>query len=231
MRRNQKRFIDSHQHYLLKLKNLYTPYFVAYQGAVEECELHVSDPHPKKRLREDALRELHESSEIFKPLWVKDVLYKMKKDEWAKPGKYPRMIGDLGVAASLQGFRVTDYLKIAESYESTYHNGIKSEFVKSPSQAKLRQVFSQLIQPDARGYFCYFSDDSCFSITINYRTYMYNIDISSCDSSHTTSLFQALCDITPDVAQADMRALVDQLRLPIRIVSSSNPKNKVILKT
>lgn len=229
LKSRQASFIEKNQDFLLRLNSLYSSYFVYYLGMEEECHLHYDDPHVKKRIRVDAYNELLDSKTLFKPLWVRHVLYKLKKDEWARPNKYARMIGDLGVAASLQGFRVTDFMKVAEANEPTVTNGIESQFIKAPNQLVLRQVFEKLIDPPLRGYFCYFSDDSCFSIRVNNVVYRFNIDISSCDASHTPSLFQALRDITPNVAAGDMQRLIDQLKLPIKIRSVSNPKNTVLL--
>jgi len=231
MKLRQASFIKKNKDFLLRLKTLYSSYFVYYLGMEEECHLHYDDPHIKKRIRVDAYKELLDSKTLFKPLWVRHVLYKLKKDEWAKPNKYGRMIGDLGVAASLQGFRVLDFMKVAEANEPTVTNDIESQFVKAPNQSVMRQVFKKLINPPLRGYFCYFSDDSCFSIRVNKVVYRFNVDIASCDASHTPSLFQALKDITPDVASDDIQRLIDQLKLPIKIRSVSNPKNTVLLKS
>jgi hypothetical protein len=231
LKRRQTSFIEKNKDFLLRLKTLYSSYFEYYLGMEEECHLHYGDPHIKRRIRIEAYNELLDSKALFHPLWVKQVVYKLKKDEWAKPNKYARMIGDLGVAASLQGFRVIDFMKVAEANEPIVVNGIETQFIKAPQQAVLREVFAKLINPPLRGYFCYFSDDSCFSVRVNKVVYRFNLDISSCDASHTPSLFQALRDTTPDVASNDMQRLIDQMKLPIKIRSVSNPKNTVLLKS
>lgn len=231
LKNNQQLFVENNQNFFEKLRLLYTSYFESYLGMEEECRQHYDDPHAKRTIRIEAFKELNDSSEIFKPLWVRKVLYKLKKDEFAKLDKYGRLIGDLGVGASLQGFRVTDFMKVAEAYEPLLENGIRIQFIKSPEQAALRSVFEFLQNPPERGYFCYFSDDSCFCIRINGIVYKFNIDISSCDSSHTHPVFKALIDSTPFIAQADMSALVDQLKLPIKIKSINNPHTSVYLTT
>lgn len=227
----QQKYCDESTLFLTKLRKSYEPYFHYYTNAEQEARDHHDDPHPKKIIRMQAMDELIQTSKIFETNWTDHVLYKMKKDEWAKPGKYPRMIGDLGVHASLAGFRVTDFLKVAESYEPTIENEIEIQFIKSPQQNVLRDTFSKLLNPPLRGYFCYFSDDSCFSIKVGNAIYTFNIDISSCDASHTRAIFNALVEVTPDVAKTDIQTLVKQLETPILLRSVANPKNQVLLAT
>lgn len=228
--RRQERFILRNQNFFAHLRDIYTKHLDDYLGAREECILHHDDPHAKRMLRIRGYENLLGCGTLFTRAWVKKVTYKMKKNEWAKFGKYARMIGDLGVEASLAGFRITNFLKNAEVAEEIQLNGIDVQFVKSPSQPVLRRVFANLIKPARRGYFCYFSDDSCFSIRIGGKVYFYNIDISSCDASHGPHMFQALIDSTPVVGALDMADLVEQLKCPIRIYSRDDRKHRVLLQ-
>jgi hypothetical protein len=130
------------------------------------------------------------------------------------------MIGDLGVAASLQGFRLIEVLKQGMAKEDIQYGDMRMHFCKAPNTVELTAIFKNLLSPPVgcKYYFCYFSDDSCLSIRMDdgsVRTY--NLDISGCDGSHTEALFRALVTITPEVAQADTQAIVDQCKLPIAI--------------
>lgn len=223
----QKRFIGNHADLLDKIRGIYSPYFVGWQGAEEECRQHYDDPHPKRDLRIQAYNELvHGNSQsyrdpnLFSRLWLRKVIYKMKKNEFAKPGKPPRMIGDLGVAASLQGFRLTEVLKQAMAKEDLQIGNMRAHFCKAPTTEELIAVFKNLLDPPigCKYYFAYFSDDSCLSVRQADGTVRtFNLDISGCDASHTGAIFQALVDITPEIAQDDMQVLVDQCKLPIII--------------
>lgn len=228
---NQRIFIEEHQWFLHRLREMYVPHLHDYLGAEEECVLHHADPHSKKQPRVEAYTNLLHTTTLFTRKWVSEVVYKMKKNEWAKFGKYARMIGDLGVEASLHGFRLTGFLKEAQYNRDLIINGVNIVFVKSPSQRGLRSVFNQLINPPARGYFCYFSDDSCFSIRIHGHVYTFNLDISSCDASHTRYLFEALLAMTPLNALSDMENLIEQLRCPIRIYSCDDRRKSVLIKS
>jgi len=139
---NQAAFINTHQSFLDKLRNSYSPYFDDYKGAELEALEHHADPHIKRILRIQAYRELVEQALATddSSLWVKSVLWKLKKNEWAKPGKKPRSIGDLGVAAFLLGFRVTSFLKGAQSEEVIDVNGGSMVFCKSPDPFELSDI-------------------------------------------------------------------------------------------
>lgn len=227
----QRQFVRRHLSTVRKYSAAYAPHFENYTDTVEEARLHHADPHVKKALRVQAHRELVETGTINKRLWLKKVLYKMKKDEIAKPGKIPRMIGDLGVAASLQGFRLTKYLKDAMASEVIHIHQGAIQFCPTPSPDALATVFQKLIDPPGRFYFVYFSDDACLSVrgpTGRVRTY--NLDISKCDASHTEHIWMALREMLPERVVPDYDILVDQLKLPIEIRDVNAPYRSVILR-
>jgi hypothetical protein len=141
------------------------------------------------------------------------------------------MIGDLGCPASLQGFRITNATKTAMFEEPLNIGGGRIEFCKVPTPSALVSVFEKLINPPGRFFFAYFSDDSCLS----YRTktgevLRFNVDISSCDASHTSSLFDAYVNIHPPQYQKDARKLVQQCEQAITITNLFNKKEKVTLQ-
>jgi len=230
---NQFDFFLKHRGLFERLRARYAPYLEDYSGAEEEAERHHDDPHAKRLLRIQAWRELKIENRSTCPsdLWVRTVLWKMKKNEWAKPRKKPRMIGDLGVSASLRGFRLTELLKQAQSSCSIEYLGGEIFFCKTPDPFVLETVFRKLIDPPGRFYFVYFSDDSCLSIRCGARVDWYNLDISSCDSSHGPSVFETLINLmSTDQCVHDMERLVAQCQAPLRVVSCADRRNFVKLK-
>lgn len=196
----------------------------------EEIEDHYKDPHPKALLRRQAFEEMGANGEWSRRLFLKSVWYKLKREEIAKPGKYPRAIGDLGVAASLQGFRATELLKESMANNDVQVNGGTIRFVKTPDPTVLQDVFEKLINPPGKFYFVYFSDDSCYSIRRDDgRVDVYNVDISSCDSSHTEALFEALYEVAPFAVRDTIRRLIEQCQLPMRL-QSIDREHTVLLK-
>jgi len=227
LRQNQRDFIAAKVSFFEQLRCLYEPFFDGYDGRVVEMINHHADPHPKKKLREQAFSEIQDANSAEERIYIKKVKYKMKPDDIARFGKYGRMIGDLGVAASLQGFRITEMLKLAQSSTPVDVGTGEMVFVKSANSDVLRNQFQHLsTRSDGKFHFTYHSDDSV------YRTrdgIAYNIDIASCDASHTNELFDALLLVVPDIWKDDLRILCDQCRLPIEI-TSRNGKQRVLLR-
>lgn len=147
------------------------------------------------------------------------MIWKMKRDEWAKPGKRPRMIADLGVSASLVGFRLLEMLKLAQSENDLNINGYTVHFCKSPQTSELSNVFKNLHNPPGKGYFVYFSDDACFARRVNGVVERYNLDISSCDSSHTEGIFNLLYQCIPPRFHSQLKILIDQCTSPLSLSS------------
>lgn len=125
-------------------------------------------------------------------LWHRDVTGEVKPGEWAKWGKYPRLFVSLGVSSIFAAGFLIDGIKkcfgsvvLDEQYEA--------QFVKSPQKEVLQDVFTKLIFGCKTLYMAYFSDDSCVAIrTSDGKLYSCNMDISSCDCSHTGKLFYLL---------------------------------------
>lgn len=231
---NQETWFANNVQIIDTLRNKYSRHFELFKGSESECREHYIDPHPKKALREKAFKELEEQNLLTAPrdLWVKSVWWKLKKAEYAKPGKKPRGICDLGVSASLRGAWLTNALKVAQSEEVLELEGGRFAFCKSPDPFELEKHFDKLINLEGRFYFVYFSDDSCLSIRDEQgRIHLYNLDISSCDASHGPSLFAALINLMPtEELRRDMTILVDQCKLPLRIHSCVNKKRVVFLR-
>jgi hypothetical protein len=233
LRAAQRVFIKNHYKIIHQLRDMYTPFFKEYSSSEVEMYLHYADPHQKRALRIQAHDELLETGRSADPddIWLWSVWWKLKCREWARPGKYPRAICDLGVAASLRGFVLTSVLKKAQDETEIDFNGGTAVFCKSPDPHQMAKHFRLLHNPPGKFYFVYFSDDSCLAIRQNDGTVKwYNLDISSCDASHTELLFSALLDLVPPgQARHDMELLIKQCSAPLKIVSRVNKKHKIKL--
>lgn len=225
---NQVRFLQTHQQFIADVRALYRSSF-DFTNILNEALEHYDDPHPKRELREHAMAEMHIDGQFHGRLWLDQLLLKMKPNEIAKPGKYPRCIGDLGVAASLQGFVLTAMLKHAQEDHPIDTLGGTLSFMASPSPNKLAAAFEKLITPPGAFFFCYFSDDSCLSFWHGGRVYRYNLDISQCDASHGDALFDAYVQLYPEELQVEAQVLIDQCSLPFRVVSRDG-KERIVFQ-
>jgi len=211
-----------------------------YIDSIQYAMDHVTDPHPKMVIRKLAWKELcycigRDGTSVIDKLWLKEVLYKMKPDEIAKVGKWARMIGDLGVAASLQGFGVTSLLKEmlccpADGSNYNTYRGFRVYIAKKPDYALMKEIFEELINPTDLGTFAIFSDDSCASMRFADGVQFGNLDISGCDASHGTRAFTGLLDITPTSLKKDLDILIDQCKLPMVIQSLGTEKQTKMKK-
>jgi hypothetical protein len=208
--------------------------FNTFTTTEQECKEHYQDPHDKKALRIQAFNDLFDSGELFDRyhVWLRGsrVIWKLKRDEYAKPGKKPRMIVDLGVSASLRGFRLLEVLKRSMSSDVLEFNGGEFYFCKSPDPTTLQWVFERLINPPKRFFYVYFSDDSCFSVRDNGLVKMFNLDISSCDASHGPEIFKLLTMMVPERLRGEMTLLVKQCMADLVVTSSDDCMEKVILQ-
>lgn len=199
---------------------------------------------PETRIEEAALNPQHDKVKLRVPAWMEDiqgaakynhktwilrnqnkVVIKGKGREFAKPGKFLRITYDLGTPASLA---VGDFVERIKTVIAGMGVVQGTQFVKSPDLEALTQVFVNLIE-NQDFYFPYFSDDSCVSIKCVDGTFLANVDISSCDASHTEVIFNAL----RNMCKGDRRLLIAinraiaQCQTDLILRSVCNPKHKV----
>lgn len=199
------------------------------EGAVELTIM----PHPKRQLREDGWVFICLNGDVGRGCWVKSVNFKLKTDEVAKFGKYGRVVVDLGVTASLQGALWAEHVKKVLSQNAFRYRSCSCYFVGSPRPEDVTPYFDLLWEHGDVVCMICFSDDSCVSIFIDGVHYVFNVDISSCDASHTSAVFTTMFDAflcPPEIREA----LTAQIMCPIRVYSVDERHKKdrdlVILK-
>lgn len=228
LRRQQKIFLRDNPEILEYLGKVVRPAMACTGSMVREAEEHYDDPHPKRMLRVQAMEEMKCKGTSGEPLWLKSVLYKCKTDEIAKLRKVIRMIGDLGVLASLQGFVYTAVMKDAMCTRHEVEGGIIWIFKKAAS-AQIQQLFREATNPPGRFIAGIFSDDMLLSIRHGKTVKRYNLDISKCDKSHTGAMFECMIALCGNQGH-EMKRIVDQCALPVRIHDQNEKSRYVILK-
>lgn len=193
-----------------------------------ELKLYAERPHPKRKLRLRALKNILESGDLFHLTFNSRVTGKVKRAEIAKYLKATRLINDLTCEGSLLCGFVADQIKQAMA-KFTLTSFF--QFIKSPNLDLLKDTFDKLLDPNGKMYFPFFSDDSCVSIRCVDGIFLANVDISSCDGSHGKSVFNFL----RRVSKSDTRLFryVDgaikqcEMNLTLR---GAGKKQKVVLK-
>jgi hypothetical protein len=187
--------------------------------------IHEYAPLPHRR-REDRIRALDGLNAGFVAhltdhIYLKYVIAKVKTYEYNRLFKYPRLIGDFTTEGSLQGLKIVEQLKEVLANNPFTRRGHCGSFVKSPVYSRLLHAFTTIINPIETSFIC-FSDDSCYSWSVNGVVNYCNLDISSCDTSHTIHIFNLLAQIMPNFdAELVMHKLIDQCALPIGIHSTN----------
>jgi hypothetical protein len=233
LRYAQISFLRHHQRFIDHLAELYKPVLMQFTNSVDEAELHHADPHNKRELRIRAYDEQIEKGVAYdeQDPWMQgNVTAKAKRDEYMKPNKYGRCIFDFKTPASLVGFRLCNFVKQAQLDSIVHINGGTIEFCKSPDPTQLARIFRTLHDPPGRFYFIYFSDDSCLAVRKPTCVEWYNLDIKSCDSSHTGALFQAMRNAMPPHCHNAFDLLIKQCSTKIKVTSRGNREHYVKLK-
>lgn len=188
----------------------------------------LNEQHSKRMLRIQALTEIYETARLADEVWLDRVLLKMKPDEIAKNGKYPRMIVDLGVAASLEGAGWAGAMKHHIGDKPLVYNNCCVTFCSTPDPNIVMNHFREMHTHQYRLYMVVFSDDAILSVCIDGVYSCYNMDIASCDTSHTPDLFACLFDSLN--CPADIRLALEKQIMADMLVMSVDKKRTCTLR-
>lgn len=186
--------------------------------------------HQKRKLRMQSLLDLLKSGTLLSLNFVHRIAGKLKCPEWAKPGKFGRMIGDYTCPGSLLGGALCSVIK--HCFEPWFiFNNLEMRFVFSPVYSTLCECFTKLWE--SASFVCvYHSDDCCIGIPCEDGRFCANLDISSCDTSHTNSIFALVLYLVSGTYWYDvMVQVVKQCGLDLAIRNPRNPREKVVLES
>jgi hypothetical protein len=230
-------WVRNHKPYRLYLASLYCTHFDEYTTVEQELYDHFDDPHDKKALRIQAVRELRGDGLICAPDadWIPRhrAVWKVKVAEKAKPNKYARGIVDVGVAGSLEGFRLMEYMKQAQFLRPVEWNGGIMKFIKTPNPQLLTEAFQLLLECPLRYVLIYFSDDSSWAFRNDdnpSEVLRCNADIKSCDASQRKAIFWWYKRLFPYRLRREVRSVLKQCKLPLIVRNPSNSTQKVVLR-
>lgn len=199
---------------------------------VESARLLCLMEHKKRKLRVEAYNEMLISLDFYKDKWMRTSEWKVKRDEVAKNGKYPRIIVDLGVSASLQGALWAMVAKkfLDSSALNCTVNGapLRIKFIGSPRPA---EITDELLRIWGAGYgvtALVFSDDACACIQSKDFRVVANLDFSSNDASKTERIWELMFDVLQ--CPTDVRtAMMAQVKSAFRVESSDGKNCAVFL--
>jgi len=178
--------------------------------------------HPKRGMRVGAYEEMvergsygqHQSDFIACLSKKKGVLASLKPLEFGKPNKNGRITFDLGVPASLRAGYLMETIKMAWAKESFNYCGVKFVFVKSPDIDVLSHWFNRM---RTESICLFFSDDACVSLRTKGGMMWFNLDISGCDASNGSFVFEALRKLVPERLMHEYQMLVEQCTAELQV--------------
>lgn len=229
LERNQRRnvrLLPRLSRIIVKINNKYKDAQLDAASLYTEIEHYVNTAKLKKKLKQQAFKELNENGELYHRLYTKLAEGKVKSEEWAKWLKYPRLFLNLGFKSCLVAGFLMHRLKNALTNQTD-----ESEFVGSPDKDTLSRVFDRLINV-LTIYFPFFSDDSCIGIRCIDGVFWANVDITRCDGTHTEVIFNLLkLMVKNSIFEEPVNLAIRQCLLPLSISSYGVfHKHTVLLK-
>jgi len=174
-------------------------------------------PHAKMKERVRGFKQYMYYGDRVSHKNIKEVEYKGKPDEFLAANKYLRGTGDLTVLSSLVGGFMMDMIKDCLSYYYSPAPRHRMRFVKTPQKSELQEVFDNLLEDSGLSEFYYFSDDSCIKIKCTDGYVRGNLDITACDGSNYSPIFNILRNLM-EVQNYEwemiLKAVFDQCKLP-----------------
>lgn len=220
----QYTYLSDHESLKVIFQNRWLTYFEE-KPFIDQLQEYVQLPHPKKQLRVKTYDEMKIVGDYVKHMRQCEI--KIKKFENAKPGKYPRVIGSYGTEASLIAPWLIDVLK--NIFIDMVFDDYSPNFCKSTTRENLLATFERHVKPTHKVMFDFHSDDGLITLVNKKGTFTFNMDISSCDLSNTSAIFDFLLKVVEKdgLAKYFFTELVRQCEQDIIIVNPTNKSNKL----
>lgn len=218
LRQNQTEWVANNQN-LIRIISAHVDETMHYNKDSYEMRQSTADmERAKKALYQQVFADLDEFQMLYDEGNTANEV-RLKIGEWMKHGKYARLFVNLGVPMSLVGGELLDRIKTALAKPLTY-KGFTIKFVKSVSEQDLRQWVSDLVNEENVIYI--HSDDGSYAYRQHGVVHYYNVDIKSCDKSHTPAMFAAFSSLF-GVHQDLYHELYKQLLKPLIFTSRNSP--------
>lgn len=227
LQRQQRRNAPRHTHWFHLIRRYIA--CLEYTTALEMEALHYADPCPKRLQRIHAYFEglRKEGNHLMHRLrGAPPSVVANLKMEIAKYMKVARIVCDLGVGATLVTAWLASALKVALSEHTWVFGDIELMFVPSAAYSNMKRAFDLILTPVKRYTMIVYSDDAVLAVNHGTHVEWIDIDISSCDKSHTPAIFALLRAMCPERMSVDLEIALQQLRAPLKIVNPSNKREK-----
>lgn len=192
-------------------------------------------PHVKRNLRKAYVKgeQVHTTTGILCPRVAANV-----KNETAKPGKPSRLFISYG-AGCMYANHIPDLVKTCINGTHTFFTGegypkMKLDvwiLAKEPDK-QLKLVFESLQAAACCPNYMLvviYSDDMVCAGSVDGKSFMYNLDIKSCDSSNAELIFEIIYNMNANFSLDYANGLMQQCQQPIHMVNPSDTSEEFIL--
>lgn len=155
----------------------------------------IGETHPKKKLREEAYEYIKSMTLLKETSYTKKVTAKVKI-EVAKFMKNARVYVDMTTPQSLLGSWLVDPMK--DAMKEIDLGWCLFVFVKTTDEDTIQTAFLKLKNETHRPVCVFHSDDAVLMLPCRDGTFRINLDISSCDRSNLTPIFDLLLLMVPE---------------------------------
>ncbi len=188
--------------------------------------------HVKKRLRETYVNgvKLHWDDDIM----VQSLDANIKR-EMAKFKKAPRLYVGYG-AGCMYSPELPEFVKVClDGKHVLVKNGITMviNIMAKPRSDSLEEIFNDLWEAQHLSNWVYvaiYSDDMCMAGNVGGKSFCWNVDISSNDSSQDMPAFLTLYKCMSNFNVNRAKGLIEQCLKPIRVAHPKDPSQVVELK-
>lgn len=188
---------------------------------LEGAEDLITQPHPKQKLRIDALTEAKLNDMVARKVWLVTQLIKLKPDEIAKLNKYGRVIFDMGVLASLQSVPFGNHVKDLTDGKLIRYKDCEILFLKSPKPSEICQELFNIWESKCKIKALIFSDDAVVGVLMDGVWRVINCDLSSNDSCKFRELYDAFF-LAYECPREIKAAITGQIESVCRMMSLDN---------
>ena len=220
--------------------NLVNKFVVAYRLIVGKLfQLDIAEgmirnaekPHNKRKRRISSLGELHSEGKFHSNCILRKerrkVKGQIKTNETIPNSTRPRMTIDMSTPGSLVLGEIVDAIKTA--FGEVIVGRCRLSFAMEPSNSEIARLLTRLIYPEYDVEYVYFSDDACVAFKDREGKWQRaNVDIKSCDGSHSRAVFDMLVRIVgnnPSISK-QVKLALSQLMCTLYIgYTGRHPKN------
>ena len=233
LRHNQRLWYQTHTERFVNESFSNQPRHVYFKDVNQSRDDLTKEKHQKQLLRKQAFDEGLATNSMNSMGWVKSLEWKGKYED-VKPGKPIRVFVDAKTENSLARVDFANSFKKHMSNREIVYGKVLVKFCSGSRSDMISATFTEFMNRDNEVVIYNFSDDSMVKLRRycgkTFYDEVYNVDISSNDSSHSWSTFECYAKFSG--MQKDQRDdLMRVIRTPFKITNPEDPRESILIRS